>query len=115
MAVAAADDDGILGHPFQHLRERVPEISMVELLELLVLGGHWSRPTSVKTARARSMCARVWVAIKVIRRRDVPSGTVGGRIPWAKTPRSKSCSEKRMHLAASPIISGKIGLALSPM
>ena len=60
------------------------------------------------------MCARVCVAMTVIRSRDVPSGTVGGRIPCAKMPRDNNCSEKRMHFPASPMISGKIGLALAP-
>src|SRR4051812_34385841 len=36
-------------------------------------------------SKASSISCLVWRAIGVTRRRDVPSGTVGGRIPWAKT------------------------------
>src|SRR5690349_11401568 len=62
------------------------------------------------------MWPRLCVAITVIRRRDVPGGTVGGRIPCANTPCSKSFCENCMQLSASPTISGNIGLckSLSP-
>jgi hypothetical protein len=31
MAIGAADDHWILAHPFLHLRERMPEMSVVDL------------------------------------------------------------------------------------
>ena len=37
MTIAAADDHGIFAQPFLHLRERMPEIAMVQLLELVVI------------------------------------------------------------------------------
>ena len=54
------------------------------------------------------------VAISVMRKRDVPGGTVGGRMPCANTPRSSNAADNAMHRSASPTISGKIGLSLSP-
>ena len=55
-----------------------------------------------------------WVAIAVKRRREVPSGTVGGRIPWAKTPCSSSASESRIVCAESPTSTGTIWLSERP-
>ncbi len=49
-----------------------------------------------------------------MRKREVPTGTVGGRMPWANTPRSSNAADKAMQRAASPTISGKIGLSLLP-
>ena len=43
--------------------------------------------------------------------REVPGGTVGGRMPWANIPRSSSCSESFMQAPASPMMSGNIALA----
>ena len=40
------------------------------------------------------------------RSREVPSGTVGGRMAWAKTPPSKARSHTRMACPASPTTSG---------
>ena len=51
--------------------------------------GRRRRPAS----RPRSSSPARWVAITVKRRREEPSGTVGGRIPWAKTPRSRTRSQ----------------------
>ena len=42
------------------------------------------------------------------RSRDVPSGTVGGRMAWAKTPRSSAASQTAIACAASPMTSGTI-------
>jgi hypothetical protein len=42
------------------------------------------------------------------RSRDVPSGTVGGRIAWAKTPPSIAISHTRIARSASPTTSGTI-------
>jgi hypothetical protein len=42
------------------------------------------------------------------RSREVPSGTVGGRIAWANTPRSSARSHTAMATRASPITRGTI-------
>ena len=47
-------------------------------------------------------------AITARRSRDVPSGTVGGRIAWAKTPCSIASSQMRIAICASPTTSGTI-------
>ena len=47
-------------------------------------------------------------AITARRRREVPSGTVGGRMAWAKTPRSIASSQMRIACLASPTTSGTI-------
>jgi hypothetical protein len=46
-----------------------------------VIAGHDRFFTSSKTLKARSICPMLCVAIKVMRKREVPSGTVGGRMP----------------------------------
>src|SRR5258708_36642475 len=81
IAVGAADNARLFTHPFLHLRERVPKITMVELFQFVVISGHACFLRSSKVASAFSMCSRVCVAIKVMRKREVPAGTVGGRIP----------------------------------
>ena len=58
--------------------------------------GHARRPAGSRPAarrgrapaRPRAARPRLCEAITARRRRDVPSGTVGGRIAWANTPRS---------------------------
>ena len=70
-----------------------------------------SRPAARRgRARARPRAARPCVceAITARRRRDVPSGTVGGRIAWANTPRSIASSQIRIACSASPTTSGTI-------
>ena len=52
--------------------------------------------------------AERWVAITVRRRRELPSGTVGGRIAWAKTPSRSARSHSAVAARASPTISGMI-------
>src|SRR6185295_15647006 len=113
MTVSAADNHRVFAHPFLHLRERMPEVSMVKPFQLVGVGGH-SRLISSKTFNALSICPSLWVAITVMRKRDVPTGTVGGRMPWANTPRSSKTPDNAMQRAASPTISGKIGLSLFP-
>ena len=101
VALAALDDQRRLGEPVAHLGERMPEV--------LVIPGHqlgrarsasWRRTSgaglpcpcarSARTApnaRSPRRCRhRVCVAMTVARMRAVPSGTVGGRMPCAKTP-----------------------------
>ena len=51
---------------------------------------------------------RVCDAITARRSREVPSGTVGGRMAWAKTPRSSAASHTDMARWASPTTSGTI-------
>ena len=60
--------------------------------------------------RARRRAARPCVcdAITASRSRDVPSGTVGGRIACANTPCSSAASQIRIASPASPTISGTI-------
>ena len=56
----------------------------------------------------------MWVAITVSRSREEPSGTVGGRIPWAKTPRSSASSQSRIVGSASPTSIGRIWVVEPP-
>src|SRR4026208_1245082 len=74
MPLAAADDHGIFPQPFLHLRERMPNIAVIQPFEFVVIGRHTNALTSSKTFSARSMCSRVCVAISVMRKRDVPGG-----------------------------------------
>jgi hypothetical protein len=50
----------------------------------------------------------VWEAITASRRRELPAGTVGGRIAWAKMPFSSARSLARTASSASPTITGTI-------
>ena len=61
-----------------------------------------------RTCAASCSSALVWDAMTVSRSREVPSGTVGGRIACAKTPRSIASSHMRTAMPASPTISGTI-------
>jgi hypothetical protein len=45
------------------------------------------------------------------RSRDVPSGTVGGRIAWAKTPCSSAAAQRASAASGAPTTSGTIGIA----
>ena len=58
--------------------------------------------------RLAQLASARWVAITVKRSREEPSGTVGGRIPWAKTPRSSSRSQSSIVRSASPTSTGTI-------
>ena len=64
-------------------------------------------------AAPRSSSAR-WVAITVSRSRELPSGTVGGRIAWAKTPSRSARSQSAVAVFASPTISGTIWVREPP-
>ena len=59
-----------------------------------------------RAARRRS--ATRWVAITVSRRRQVPGGTVGGRIACAKSPSVSSRSQSAIASSASPTTRGTI-------
>src|SRR6185437_11585491 len=67
-----------------------------------------ARAASPTSCAARRSSVGSWVAITVKRRREEPSGTVGGRMPWANTPRSSSPSQSSMVSSASPISIGTI-------
>src|SRR5699024_9773201 len=51
-----------------------------------------SSPAASNASRQRSSCSLVCVAVGATRSRDIPSGTVGGRMAGASTPRSRSAS-----------------------
>ena len=52
-------------------------------------------------------------AMTASRSRELPAGTVGGRIAWAKIPRSSARSLAATAAFASPTISGTIGVSPS--
>lgn len=57
------------------------------------------------------MSSSLWVAIKEIRNRLVPGGTVGGRMGGIKIPFSKSFIERLTAPSVDPIMKGMIGLS----
>src|SRR5918992_1867520 len=57
MTVGPADDAWLFAQPFLHLRERVPEITMVDLLQLVVRARHVSCFTCLNASIAFSICA----------------------------------------------------------
>ena len=54
------------------------------------------------------------VDIAVKRSREVPSGTVGGRMPWAKMPCSSMASDSLIVCVESPTRTGTIWLSERP-
>ena len=44
------------------------------------------------------------------RRRELPSGTVGGRIAWANAPRRRAASQSAVAESGAPTTSGMIGI-----
>src|SRR5687767_10878639 len=74
-----------------------------------------SPPTRAKQFRANCSSSRVCVAVTIVRTRAFPRATVGKPMPWAKTPSSNSRSENFIASAASPTITGVIGLSLTPV
>jgi hypothetical protein len=85
-ATALDDHERIVGEPFPHLGERVPEVRPVPR-DRASRVGHRTTPTSraafANASSARSSCPRVCVAIGVTRSRAVPpelsAGGSGGR------------------------------------
>ena len=65
-----------------------------------------------RAARWSAVGSCVDIAVK--RSRAVPSGTVGGRMPWANTPCSSSASEILIACSESPMWTGTIWLSESP-
>ena len=57
-------------------------------LEAAVLGAVQAR-IDRSACRSFSTCSSVWAALKLMRSLEVSSGTVGGLIPWTKTPWSR--------------------------
>ena len=55
------------------------------------------------------MSARVWAAERLIRRRDVPLGTVGGRMAGTRKPASRKRREAARARSGSPTRIGTIG------
>ena len=68
----------------------------------------------ITRAAARSSSAR-WLAITVSRSLEVPSGTVGGRIACANTPRSSVRSQSAVARRASPTVTGTIWVRDAPI
>ena len=64
-----------------------------------------ARPSTRAASRSSSL---VCEAITARRSREVPGATVGGRIAWAKTPRSSAASQIAQRGLASPTTSGTI-------
>ena len=74
-----------------------------------------SRPTLANASSANCRSSRVWVAVTMVRTRALSRATVGKPMPWAKTPSAKRRSESRIAVAASPTMTGVIGLSLAPV
>src|SRR5690606_13064435 len=97
--------------PLGHLREWVPKHPLIELLEMF----HVIRRTASFTAvamvwRSSAVCP----AARLMRSRAVPSGTVGGRMPWMNTRRSSTAALTAIVRRSSPITSGAIALVGAP-
>ena len=60
-------------------------------------------------SRRRSTSPSVWRADIATRKRDVPAGTVGGRIAGTSSPRSSSSAAAARARASSPSRIGMIG------
>ena len=73
----------------------------------------WRSAAWASTRAASRSSARVCEAITASRRREVPAGTVGGRIAWAKTPCSSAFALASSAASGSPKTSGTIGMSLT--
>src|SRR5262249_26976008 len=96
VALGACDDEGLVVEPGAHLGEGMPHVASVEL------DNRCHDKDSPKAAMAASMCSSVWAAERAKRRRPVPGGTVGGRMPCAKIPRSSRARLTVIVRAESP-------------
>src|SRR6185295_12062688 len=65
--------------------------------------------TSASAARRRARSAGSWADDMVMRRRDNPAGTVGGRMAGMNRPRALSASATARARASLPSTSGRIG------
>ena len=54
------------------------------------------------------------VAIGVIRKRELPAGTVGGRIAWHQNPWLRNVSANVSEASALPVMSGTMAVRASP-
>ena len=57
----------------------------------------------------------ITVAMSVRRRRPVPSGTVGGRIPWTNTPRSNKARDAAIVSPSDPTRIGTMAVSDSTL
>jgi hypothetical protein len=69
--------------------------------------------TRSRVSSNRSTWASEWLADKVIRRRAVPSGTVGGRMAGTRTPASNSAAAVSLASREDPRINGWMGVGLA--
>ena len=67
------------------------------------------KPSSTSAATSRSICSAVCAAESAMRRRAVPTGTVGGRIAGTSNPRSSSAAAASRARRSSPHTTGTIG------
>src|SRR5262249_26198253 len=105
VALGALDDQRFVADPVAHLRKGMPDVLPIEICD----GAHGKRPRmSASAASARSMSGSVWPLDRAKRRRAGPRGTVGGRMPCAKMPRSSKASHACMAAVASPMTMGTI-------
>src|SRR5437867_9284614 len=74
-----------------------------------------SFPRRPKTSRARSIWSAVWVAIRLVRRRQCDSGTAGGTTAFVNTPASNSLRQKRNVFSSGPIRTGMMGVSVGPI
>src|SRR4051794_40016066 len=76
------------------------------------VGGHGSNylATSRIAATRASICCSLCKAVKLMRRSDFPSGTLGGRMAGTKNPRRRSSAAAATARAGSPMTIGIIWL-----
>ncbi len=65
--------------------------------------------SSARASVRRSRSSRAWPAERVMRRRAVPAGTVGGRIAGTKMDRRRSSAETSSARSLAPSRNGKMG------
>ena len=54
----------------------------------------------------------MWLAMVTRRSREVPAGTVGGRMAWAKTPLRSAWCESAVAWCGSPVMMGMMGMSV---
>lgn len=69
----------------------------------------WASSEDRRSAAKREICSGVWLALRVMRRRAVPTGTVGGRIAWTCQPSSSRDLLRETVASLAPIGMLKIG------
>src|SRR4051812_36395820 len=99
--------------PLRLLRERMPEDTLIEVNEL-AHGRPDCRIASASNCPAVSTCWTECPAERLNRSRAVPTGTVGGRMPWTSTRCSSNRAESRITSRSSPTGIGAIALSGAP-